>query len=128
MTINAYRFVTGAAAGGVGVATATSPVKQIRGVIRSIDIAYIGSPPASTTDATVRTKGHSGQTATNILVVTNAATDGRFYPTHLLHDAAGAAEEDPTVGEGFPVDDGIDAVIAQANNDDSLIVTLNVEE
>ncbi len=128
MGLNGYRFDTGAASGGAGVATATSAAKPIRGMIRSIDLKYLDSPPAGTTDVTVRTKGHSGQTVANILVVTNAATNGRFYPTHLLHDAAGAVETDPTVAEGFPVDDSVEVIIAQANDGDSAIVTLNVEE
>lgn len=128
MTINAYRFDTGTAAGGAGTATATSSEKPIKGNIVAVDVEYKDSPPAATTDITVRTKGLSGQTGTNILVITDGATDGRRYVTVPLVDAADSGVTDPAVRSGFPVDDAVDVVIAQANVGDSAIVTLLVEE
>lgn len=128
MTIEPYRFDTGAATGGAGAATATSKAKTIHGNIVAVDVEYKDSPPAATTDITVRTKGLSGQTATNIIVITDGATDGRRYVTVPLVDAAASGVTDPAVRVGFPVADEVDVVIAQANDGDSAIVTLLVEE
>jgi hypothetical protein len=116
--------VTGAT-GGPGVATAnTTSNEAINGVIRAVYLQYTDSPPAGTTDVTV-----AGATspALPILTVSNAATDGWFYPMWQADDAADATD---ITNQGAPVvvDDQIKVTIAQANNDDGVVATIVYED
>lgn len=116
--------VTGAA-GGAGVATAnTTSTVVINGIIRAIYLAYTGSPPAGTTDVTI--VGASSP-ALAILTVSDAATDGWFYPMWQADDAADGSD---ITNQGTPVvcDDRITVTIAQANNDDGVVATIVYED
>lgn len=114
------------AAGGAGSATSTTTTTtRVCGRIAGVYLKYNDTPPG-TTDVTVKTKGTSPAPPTyNILAVTDAATDGWFYPAVQIHTTAGAA----IAGEykSIPVDDYIQVVIAQANASDSVDVWILLE-
>lgn len=117
---------SGVAAGGAGVATANASTSHIvSGRVMGIYVKYNDTPPA-TTDVTIKTVGTSPAPPTyNFLVLTNAATDGWFYPQVQIHDTAGsaiAAEYTPLL-----VHDNINVTIAQANSGDSVDVWLLVD-
>lgn len=117
---------TGKAVGADGAATihAASP-SPIRGKVEAIYVKYNGDKPA-TTDLTIKTVGTAPNAPTyNMLVLTDANTDGWFYPRAQVHTTAGAA----IAGEYTPlyVHDCIDVAIAQANTDDSVDVWMLVE-
>lgn len=115
--------VTGAT-GGVGVATANAiSDTPIEGTIRAIYLAYVGSPPAGTTDVVIAEAYNSP--AIVAITVTNGATDGWRF---LLAQAVSNADASIT-NQGAPVvvNDYIRATISQANNDDGLTVTIVYE-
>lgn len=119
---------TGAAAGGVGVATANaSSTVALKGRVQGIYVKYNGSPPAGTTDVTVKTVGTSPAPPTyNLLVLTDAATDGWFYPRVQVHDTAGsaiAAEYTPLL-----IHDFVNVTIAQANDADHADVWILLDD
>lgn len=123
-----YGPIVGAvAAGGAGTATSTTTTTtRVCGMIAGVYLKYNDSPPAGTTDVTVKTQGTTpAPPSYNILAVANAATDGWFYPSVQIHTTAGAA----IAGEykSIPVDDYIQVVIAQANVGDSVDVWLLLE-
>lgn len=109
---------TGVAAGGAGVATnnATSTV-DINGAVFGVYIQYNDSPPAGTTDVTIATAGTSPKPpALTLLTVSNAATDGYFYPRVEMQDNTGSGLSTydlPLIA------DKVKVTIAQANNGDS---------
>ena len=115
---------SGAAAGSAGSATANADSDiRIIGRLVGIYVQYLDSPPAGTTDVTIKTVGSSPAPPTyNLLVLTNAATDGWFYPQVQIDDTAGA----PIAAEYTPqlVHDYINVAIAQANAADSVNVWL----
>lgn len=122
---------TGTTAGGVGVSTANATTSiNIIGTITAVYVKYNGSPPAGTTDVTIATQGTSpAPPANTILTLTDAATDGWFYPRHQVHDeAGGGVTYDATneVYEAVQVHDKITVTIAQANDGDSADVWLLV--
>lgn len=114
---------SGVAAGSAGSATANQNSSQlVSGEVVGIYVKYNDSPPA-TTDVTIKTVGTSPSPPTyNLLVRTNANTDGWFYPQVAVHDTAGAA----IAGEyrSQLVHDYLNIVIAQANANDSVDVWL----
>lgn len=115
--------VTGAA-GGAGLATAnTTSTVTINGIIRAIYLEYTDSPPAGTTDVTI-----AGATspALEILTVSNAATDGWFYPMWQAVNNSNATITNQ--GSSVAVDDQIKVTIAQANNSDGVIATIVYED
>jgi len=119
---------SGAAAGGAGVATNNAVSSHsVKGFVEAVYIKYNGSPP-NTTDVTIATQGTSARPPANtILTVSNANTDGWFYPRHTVHDETGTAityNGTREVHEKVPVDDYIKVTIAQANNDDTVDVWL----
>lgn len=119
---------SGAAAGSAGSATATGTTTHIvSGKVAGVYVRYNDSPPAGTTDATIRTQGTSPACPTyNILALTNAATDGLFLPRKLTDNQAGAAGTDAF--SPLPVHDYIEVVIAGANASDSIDVWLFLED
>jgi hypothetical protein len=115
--------VTGAT-GGTGVATASTTTENpINGTVRAAHLTYVGSPPAATTDVTI-----AGATtpALAILTITNAATDGWFYPMNQADNTVGA----DITNQGTPVvvDDRIKVTIAQANNADGVTAVIVYED
>lgn len=118
---------SGVAAGGAGTATANASTSHIvSGRVVGIYVKYNDSPPAATTDVTVKTLGTSPAPPTyNLLVLTDGATDGWKYPQVQIHDTTGsaiAAEYTPLL-----VHDLVNVTIAQANNGDSVDVWLLVD-
>jgi hypothetical protein len=119
---------TGQTTGGVGTSTANaSSTVVLHGRVQGIYIKYNGSPPAGTTDVTVKTVGTSpAPPSYNLLVVTDAATDAWFYPRVQVHDTAGsaiAAEYTPLL-----VHDLINVTIAQANDADSADIWILLDD
>jgi hypothetical protein len=123
---------TGQTTGGAGVSTAnaTSTV-VLKGRVSAAYVQYNGSPPAGTTDLTIATLGTSPSPPANtILTITDAATDGWFYPRHQIHDEAGAGvtyDGTNEVYEAPPIFDKVKVTIAQANDADSADVWLLLE-
>lgn len=105
--------VTGAA-GGAGAATASGTTSNIvSGVVLAVYLEYTDSPPAGTTDVTIEEATRSP--ALPVLTVSNAATDGWFYP-----DVASVnSDVKPVV-----VDDHLTVTIEQANNGDGVTATI----
>lgn len=110
--------VTGAS-GGAGSATANATgVRAIEGEIVGVYVEYLDSPPA-TTDVTIETVQAP---AAPILTLTNANTDGWFYPVATVVDQDGAAVTDghrPIV-----ITDAVKVTIAGANDNDGVNVTI----
>lgn len=118
---------TGVAVGSNGSATANNTTSvPVSGLIYGVYVKYNDSPPAGTTDVTIATLGTSpSPPALTILTLTNAATDGWFYPRHVNHSNAGVAA---ATTEAVPVFDFIKVTIAQANAPDSVDVWLLVSD
>lgn len=117
---------SGVAAGGAGVATNNSTITTtVRGLVAAVYVKYNDSPPAGTTDVTVATLGTSPSApALTLLSITNAATDGWFFPRAVEHlNSDGTALTSHTY---LPVEDRVKVTIAQANNGDSVDVWLLV--
>jgi hypothetical protein len=109
------------AAGGAGTATATArTVSPINGVILSVHLAYLDSPPAGTTDVTIAEASNSPSMP--ILTVTDAATDGWFHPRAIPVSVANAAITNSYAL--IPVTDYVSVTIAQANNGDGVTATI----
>jgi hypothetical protein len=112
-------IVTGAT-GGAGVATAnTNSTNVINGTIERIYLEYTDSPPAGTTDVTIAT---IVTPTVPILTITNAATDGWFYPMAQAQNQAGA--DITNQGKPIVINDRVKVTIAQANNDDGVTATI----
>ena len=118
-------FNSGVAAGGAGAATANSTAAvKVTGTVMGVYVKYNDAPPAATTDVTVATLGtYPSAPARTILAITNAATDGWFYPRVEVCSTAAAALGEYTL---IPIDDKIKVTIAQANDADSAEVWLDI--
>lgn len=122
---------SGAAVGSAGAATAnTDSTVGITGRVVAVGVTYLDSPPAGSTDITVATKGVNGPAQT-LLTISNAATNGWFYPrvatvspqgAAMLYASGGAA-----VGDCLAISDRVNVLIAGANAGDSVDVWLLVE-
>lgn len=118
---------TGAAVGADGSATANADSSlAISGRLEAVYVKYNGAKP-NTTDVTIKTRGTSPEPPTrNLLVLTNAVTDGWFYPRILLQDTAGANLT--AVYDLIPLSDYINVKIDQGNAGDSVDVWLLLRE
>lgn len=116
---------SGTAAGGNGVATNfnTSPTR-VTGRVLAVAIKYNDSPPAGTTDVTVKTQGTaSGAPVTyDIVKISNAATNGIFHLAPAAVNQAGSVITSTYVG--VLVDDYVTVLIEGANDGDSADVWL----
>jgi len=125
--INRYTISCTPAVGVTGTGDATKTVistEKITGTVRDVYREYLDSPPAGTTDVTI-VEAYNDPPQ-EILVVLNSATDGWAAPMkQAVLNTSGAA----ITNQGSPVivDDYISVTIAQANDDDGVIVTLVVE-
>lgn len=121
-------ITTPAATGGAGTASATVTTDtMVTGEIYGIAIQYNDSPPAGTTDVGIKAKGLSGVLPSyNILVITNAATDGYFAVRKPCVDTANAAITNSHAP--IAVNDYIQLDIAQANNGDSVTIWLYMDK
>jgi len=117
---------SGVAVGNAGAATKTGEtLEPVIGCVVGIYVKYLDSPPAATTDVTVRTKGTSPAIpSTNLLVVTNSATDAMYYPKAAVQDAAAAAITGQYISP--VVHDIVEIVIAGADAADYVLVWLYV--
>jgi hypothetical protein len=118
---------SGAAVGADGVATATGTSSiPVNGFIYSVQVRYNDSPPAATTDVTIKTKGTTpAAPSITIWSKANSATDGIFparIDTYKASDGSALSTNDALI----PVSDYVQVVIAQANAADSVDVWLEV--
>ena len=126
--IDRIQWSTGACAGGAGTSTATGYSPHVSGKVLAVHVAYIGSPPAGTTDITLADEGDPA--AENITTLANAATDIKIYPRRVTEKNDGTdilyttGEE---VFEPYVVHGRLKATIAQANDDDSATLTVWLE-
>jgi hypothetical protein len=102
----------------VATANDTSDI-VIDGLVVAIYVRYNDSPPAGTADVTIETAGNTTP-AYNLLVLTDAATDGLFIVRDNPVDTAGSSQA--SNWDLIPVYDNIKVTIAQANNGDSVDV------
>lgn len=120
-----HSSVSVTATGGAGTSSGSGVTNLIIGKILAIHLDY--SAGAATTDVTIATTAIPVQ---NILVRTDSVTDGWFYPRVALHDTAAAAityDGTRPVHDYVEVTDYITASVAQANNAQTLTVTILYE-
>lgn len=130
MSLSMIELSTGSTStGGAGASTATATTTSpIHGTILAVYVQYLGSPPAGTTDITLKTTGTaSGAPPTmTILAITNAATDGWFrprVPEHLSTTGAVIADS-----YDWPVVmDTLTLLIEGANDGDGVKVWIQFE-
>jgi hypothetical protein len=121
MALNRTTITVTGATGGAGVATANeSSSVVVSGRIYAVYLEYTDSPPAATTDVTLAEGTNSP--AMSVLAITNAATDGWFFP--MAQAQTTAAADITNQGTPIVVNDHLKATIAQANNDDGVTVTV----
>lgn len=123
-------FYSGAAAGNAGSATANATTSvAVAGLVHAVYLDYLDNPP-NTTDVTVATAGVN-HPAVTILAITDAATDGWWYPRAATHSTAGAAAlyagGGTAVNDRLAIADTVKVTIAQANAADGVNVWLLVE-
>jgi hypothetical protein len=118
---------SGAAVGGNGVATATGTSSiPVDGLLYAIQVVYNDSPPAGTTDVTVKTNGTNPPSIT-LLVKADSATDAMYFPrldTYKASDGSALSTNDALI----PIADFVQVIIAQANAADNVDVWLYVLE
>ena len=126
--IDRVQWSTGEASGGAGVATATGYSPQVEGHVLAVYVDYVDSPPAATTDFTLSDEADPASEA--IVSISNAATDVKLYPRRACEDNSGSdIQYDSTdvVFEPYVVHGRLEAIISQANNGDSVTVTVWIE-
>lgn len=123
--IDRVTWSTGAASGGAGAATATGYSPHVAGEILAVYVAYLGSPPAGTTDFTLSARADPA--SESIISLSNAATDIKIYPRRVTEKNDGtdilyvSGEE---VYEPYVACGQLEATIAQANDADYCDVTV----
>lgn len=121
MAIRRTTITVSGTTGGAGVATANTDSSEIvEGEIIAVHLAYQGSPPAGTTDIVLEETTYSP--AVRVLAITNAATDGWFFPRASAVTNAGVAITDSAVR--IVVADYLNLLIAGANDNDGVIGTV----
>lgn len=123
--IDRAQWSTGVAAGGTGTATATGYSPHVKGKVLAVHVDYKDSPPAGTTDFTL--SDEADPASESIITLVNTATDIKIYPRRVTEKNDGtdilyAAGEE--VYEPYLVHGRLEAIIAQANNGDSVTVTV----
>lgn len=126
--IDCVHFSTGPAVGADGLATATAHSPHVSGKVLAAHIAYVGSPPAGTTDFTLSDEGDPA--SESIITLVDTATNVKIAPRRMTEKNDGtdilyvAGEE---VYEPYVVYGRLEATIAQANAGDSVTVTVWME-
>jgi hypothetical protein len=114
---------SGAAVGGDGVATATgTSALAVEGLLYAIQVKYNDSPPAGTTDVTVKTKGTNPPSIT-LTLKSDSATDAMYFPradTTKASDGSALSANSSLL----PIADYVQVVIAGANAADNVDVWL----
>ena len=126
--IDRVLLTTGAAAGSAGAATATGYSASVQGKVLAVYVAYLGSPPAGTTDFTLSDEADPASEA--IISLVNSATDQKIFPRRVTEKNDGtdilyAAGEE--VFEPYLVHGRLEATIAGANAADYCDVTVWIE-
>jgi hypothetical protein len=124
MATHRLAITTSGTTGGAGTSTANATSDEvINGRITAIHLAYLGSPPASTTDVTIEEVGNAVTKA--ILTVTDGATDGWRYIMAQAVNQLGAS----ITNQGTPihVNGKIKVTIAGANDADGVTATIEYE-
>lgn len=120
MPVRTMKLTCGPAAGSSGSATAAATSDDvINGIILAVHLKYTDSPPV-TTNVTLEEAVNSP--AMPILKVSDAATDGWFYPMADVVDQEGGAVTG--VAQQIPVCDKLKVSIAGANAGDGVVVTV----
>lgn len=125
--MQAYKITGDATTGGAGASGSTTKTAYvITGRIVGVGIIGQGSPP-NTTDIIVRGSGLTGVAKVPILTITNYSADGWYQPFALKDGVAdgndiAANYVEPTIH------DGVEVVVAQANDGDSVDVVLLVAD
>lgn len=128
MGIERIEWSTGLTTGGAGVSTATGHSVHVQGKVLAVNVAFVGSPPAATTDFTL--SDEADPSSESIIALTDTATDVKIYPRRVTEKNDGTdilyttGEE---VFEPYVVHGRLEATIAQANDADSVTVTVWVE-
>ena len=129
--IQSYTIRGSAGAGGAGAATATDMTPQaICGRVLSVVLTYNDAPPAGTTDVTVTVLTEGGMPALTLVSRVNSATNITVYPAASLTDNTGTVvtyDGTRPVRVPQPIYGRVQSVIAQANNGDSVDVTIVVD-
>jgi len=123
--IDRVQFSTGAAVGSAGAATSTGCCPHVAGRVLAVHVAYVGSPPAGTTDVTL--EDEADPAVEKIVNLENAATDVKIYPRRVLETNDGTdLTYDGTrkVYGCYVVHGRLKATIAGANSGDSATVTV----
>lgn len=113
------KFTTGLTSGGAGVSTATGYSPPISGLIHAVHVDFQGSPPAGTTDFTL--SDENDPAGESIVSIIDSATDIKMYPRRIVEKNDGTDvlyETGEEVHEKFAVHGRLEAVIAQANDND----------
>ena len=123
--IDRIQWSTGDTTGGAGVSTATNHSLHVEGEVLAVHVDYVGGPPAGTTDFTLSDESDPASEA--IVSLANQSTDIKLYPRRVTEKNDGtdilyAAGEE--VFEPYVVHGRLEATIAQANDDDSVTVTV----
>lgn len=121
---------SGAGTGGAGAATSNATTSvAVEGKVYGVYLQYLDTPP-NTTDVTVATAAVA-HPAVSILTITDAATNGWWYPRVATHSVAGAAAlyagGGSAVNDLPAIADKVKVTIAQANDADGVNVWLLVE-
>lgn len=94
--------VAGSAGSATGSANGQAP---LCGMLKAIYVDYTAQP--ATCDVTITSNGQA------VLTLTNANTDGWFYPRTQIDDVAGAAIS--AQYDSIPIDDYISVAVAQGD-------------
>lgn len=122
---------SGVATGSAGSAAANASTGVvITGRIVAVGLVYLDSPPGASTDVTIATTGANGPAQT-VLALTNAATNGWFYPRVATVSTAGAASlyagSGTAVNDYIAIHDVVNVKIEGANAGDGVNVWLLLE-
>lgn len=116
-----YERLTVPVSGADGSAAGAGKTPPITGLLLAIHIDYVTQP--ATADVTIATAG-STVPALTLLVASNSATDGWYFPRAKVHDTAGAAAT--AASDVMPVADAVSVSVAQGNAG-SVVVSLVYE-
>jgi hypothetical protein len=126
--IDRVQWSTGLATGGVAVATSTGHSSHVSGLVLAVHVDYQDAPPAGTCDFTLSDEGDP--ISELIVNLANQATDIKIYPRRVTEQNDGTDieyEANLDVHEPYVVHGRLEAIIAQANDDDYCVVTVWIQ-
>ncbi len=108
--------ITVTVSGSAGSATGSGQTRlPVNGKIAAVYVDYTSQP--STADVVIATAGNNSPAQT-ILSLTNANTDGWYYPQAQIHKNDGTAltfNGTQIITDKYPVDDHVAVTVAQGN-------------